>query len=59
MRRCRREIEVLEAEDQALQQKINSPEFYKSGSENIRRGARPCRDAQGRARSGLRALGRA
>jgi ATP-binding cassette subfamily F protein uup len=29
-------IEALEAEDQALQQKINSPEFYKSGSENIR-----------------------
>ena len=29
-------IEALEAEDKALQEKINSPEFYKSGSENIR-----------------------
>ena len=29
-------IEALEAEDKALQDKINSPEFYKSGSENIR-----------------------
>jgi ATP-binding cassette subfamily F protein uup len=29
-------IEALEAEDKALQERVNSPEFYKAGSENIR-----------------------
>ena len=29
-------IEVLEAEDKALQARISAPEFYKAGSENIR-----------------------